>query len=58
MITIWQVASIPFWAAAAFLFIRSIAPVFEKPSKDANQKILNRLIGAGIFAYIAARICT
>lgn len=57
MITIWQVASTPFWALAAYLFVQSAVPLF-KPQDRAAEKIKNRLIGAGIAAYIAARVCT
>lgn len=57
MITVWQVASVPFWAAAAYMFILSAVPIF-KPIPRSNEKIMNRLICAGLFAYVAARICT
>lgn len=57
MITIWQVASTPFWALAAYLFVMSAVPLF-RPTPEASKKIINRLIAAGLAAYVAARICT
>lgn len=56
MITVWQVASTPFWAAATYMFVLSAAPIFN-PRPNSNEKIMNRLLVAGVLAYIAARIC-
>lgn len=58
MITIWQVASVPFWCIAAFCFARSVPPVFNTGDKRSAERIFNRLLAAGIFACIAAKVAT
>lgn len=58
-LTVWQVASAPFWVLAVYLFVYSTMPFMTKaPLPTASEKIVNRLIASGFFAYIAAKFCS
>lgn len=63
---IWIIASIPFWIiAAGCLLIGALAPVIAflrlEPFEKAQPVIIGSIIlllAAGIFALIAAKICS
>lgn len=53
MITIWQIASVPFWLCAVYFVGDALKEVTKR---DGPSCVPCALIAAGCFAYVAARI--
>lgn len=64
MITVWYIASLPFWALAGYALCTAMGTARKISKADAHtaarlkETLVWQLIGAGIVAYVAAKIAT